>query len=99
MNRLERSLLYTEAVTQQFSENRAEGLRGIATIQRKLSEQFFEKGNRERGKHFLELAEQALNKALAIEDTVATRISLAELFMQAHSDSADLRTKSDRRPV
>ncbi len=78
---LERSAAYLEQLTQRFTENRAQNLRQLAAIQRELSGQFFDEDDEERGDRFLDLAEEALNESLTLEDRFETHISLAEILI------------------
>ena len=78
----ERGLVYLEPLTRRFTENRAFNLEQMANAQRDLSEKYFEMEDDERGERFLELAEQTLTELLALEDTFAVRIALAEVLIE-----------------
>ena len=78
----ERGLVYLEPLTRRFSENHATNLEQMADAQRDLSKKYFEIEEDERGERFLELAEQTLTELLAIEDTFAVRIALAEVLIE-----------------
>ena len=78
----ERGLVYLEPLTRRFSENHASNLEQMADAQRDLSRKYFEIEDDERGERFLELAEQTLTELLAIEDTFAVRIALAEVLIE-----------------
>jgi tetratricopeptide (TPR) repeat protein len=78
----ERGLVYLEPFIRRFSEDRAINLRSMAAAQRMLSDKYYELDDDERGKRFLELAEQALIESLSIEDNFDVRISLAEILIE-----------------
>ncbi|MBV8822243.1 MAG: tetratricopeptide repeat protein, partial [Ktedonobacteraceae bacterium] len=77
----ERCIVYLEALTQHFGEQRALNFRRLAEVQRRLSDIYFDKGDDERAERCLELAEKALRDSLAVEDNFEARISLAELLI------------------
>ncbi len=64
-----------------FTEEHGYALRLLAETQIKLSDKFFAEGDDERGERFQELAEENLREALAIEDSIEARISLAEILI------------------
>lgn len=77
----ERSIVYLEAVTQRFGEQRGIDLRGLAGVRQQLSAKYSNKGEVERAKRQRELAEQELRASLAVQDSFEARISLAELLI------------------
>lgn len=88
----ERCMAYMELTLERFSEGRAETLRLLSKIQRQYSEICFENGDDDRAFRFLELAKEALNESLAIENTFAAHVVLAELLtedMEDHLDEAE----------
>ncbi len=78
----ERGLVYLEPFIRRFNEDRAINLRSMAAAQRMLSTKYYELEDDERGKRFLELAEQALIESLSIADNFDVRISLAEILIE-----------------
>jgi tetratricopeptide (TPR) repeat protein len=78
----ERGLVYLEPFIRRFNEDRAINLRSMAAAQRMLSTKYYELKDDERGKRFLELAEQALIESLSIADNFDVRISLAEILIE-----------------
>ncbi|HLX41572.1 MAG TPA: tetratricopeptide repeat protein, partial [Ktedonobacteraceae bacterium] len=78
----ERGLVYLEPFIRRFNEDRAINLRSLAAAQSVLSTKFYEFEDDERGKRFLELAEQSLIESLSIEDNFDVRISLAEILIK-----------------
>jgi len=88
----ERCMAYMELMVERFSEERAATLRLLASIQRQYSDICFEEGDDDRAFRFLELAKEALRESLAIENTFAAHVVLAELLtedMEDHLDEAE----------
>jgi tetratricopeptide (TPR) repeat protein len=81
MNQYERCSAYMQALTQRFTERRDENLRGLATVQRLLSEQYKEDGDEERAGRCEEIAMEALRESLNIKDSFDAHISLAEFLI------------------
>ncbi len=81
-DQLERCVVYLEPLARQFEEERGLYLRRLGEVQRRLSQKYFDIGDDERGVRFQELAEEALNESLTVEDSAEARISLAELFIE-----------------
>jgi tetratricopeptide (TPR) repeat protein len=77
----ERCIIYLEALTQRFGEQRGLNLRRLAEVQRRLSDRYFDKGDDERAERCLELAEKALRESLTVENNLEAHISLAELLI------------------
>ncbi len=89
-NQLERCAIYVEPLARQFEEERGLYLRRLAEVQQRLSQKYLDIGDDERGQRFQELAEEALNESLTVEDSAEARISLAELFIEDdHLDEAE----------
>src|SRR6266700_2214595 len=95
--RMERAVAYIDALIQKkpldralFEEARGLYLRRLAEVQQRLSQKYLDIGDDERGQRFQELAEEALNESLTVEDSAEARISLAELFIEDdHLDEAE----------
>jgi len=81
-DQLERCVVYLEPLARQFEEERGLYLRRLGEVQQGLSQKYFDMGDDERGVRFQELAEEALNESLAVEDSTEAHISLAELFIE-----------------
>ena len=81
-NQFERCLVYLEPLTELFGEERAIHYRELAAVQRQLSNKYFDIGYEERGERFIELAKEALQESLAIEDSWEAHISLAEFLIE-----------------
>jgi len=81
-NQLERCAVYVEPLARQFEEERGLYLRRLAEVQQRLSQKYLDIGDDERGERFQELAEEALNESLTVEDSAEARISLAESFLE-----------------
>jgi tetratricopeptide (TPR) repeat protein len=79
---LERSLVYLEPLARLFEEERALSLRTLAEVQQRLSRKYFDIGDDEIGERLQELAVEALNESLTIEDNIEAHISLAELLIE-----------------
>src|SRR6266567_3114313 len=95
--RMERAVAYIDALIQKkpldralYEEERGLYLRRLAEVQQRLSQKYLDIGDDERGQRFQELAEEALNESLTVEDSAEARISLAELFIEDdHLDEAE----------
>jgi tetratricopeptide (TPR) repeat protein len=81
-NQLERSLVYLEPLARLFEEERAASLRALAEVQQRLSDKYFDIGDDKIGERLQELAVEALNESLTIEDNIEAHISLAELLIE-----------------
>ena len=81
-DQLERCLVYLEPLTERFVEERAIHYRELAAAQRRLSNKYFDIGDDERGERLMELAKEALQESLAIEDSWEAHISLAEFLIE-----------------
>jgi tetratricopeptide (TPR) repeat protein len=81
-NKLERCVVYVEPLAREFEEERGLYLRRLAEVQRRLSQKYFDLEDDERGIRFQELAEEALNESLTVEDSTEAHISLAEMFIE-----------------
>jgi tetratricopeptide (TPR) repeat protein len=81
-NQLERSLVYLEPLARLFEEERAASLGALAEVQQRLSDKYFDIGDDEIGGRLQELAEEALNESLTIEESREAHISLAELLIE-----------------
>ena len=81
MNQYERCSAYLQALTQRFTEQRDENLRGLAAVQRLLGEQYKEDGDEERARRCEEIAMEALRESLNIKDSFEAHISLAEFLI------------------
>ena len=81
LQQYERCSAYLQALTQRFSEQRDENLRGLATVQKLLSEQYKEDGDEERAGRCEEIAMEALRESLSIKDNFEAHISLAEFLI------------------
>ncbi len=77
----ERSIVYLELLIERFPEQRAENLRTLATVQIDLSQKYFDRGDDELAKRCQERAEEALRESLAIQDSFAAHMSMAELLI------------------
>ena len=80
-NQFERCLVYLEPLARRFEEKRGLYLRRLAEVQQRLGEKYLDVEDYERAERFQELAEEALNESLAVENNWEARISLAELFI------------------
>jgi tetratricopeptide (TPR) repeat protein len=78
----ERCLVYLLPLTQQLSPEQGLWLRRMADVQRAFSENLSEEGDEEHAEHCLELAIEALQESLTIENSFEAHISLAELFIE-----------------
>jgi tetratricopeptide (TPR) repeat protein len=78
----ERSLAYLLPLAQRFPEQHSPLLRQIAAIYRQLSRNYANKDDDERAERFNELAEEALNESLTIENSFEAHISFAELLIE-----------------
>src|SRR6266567_922451 len=95
--RMERAVAYIDALIQKkpldralYEEASGLYLRRLAEVQQRLSQKYLDIGDDERGQRFQELAEEALNESLTVEDSAEARISLAELFIEDdHLDEAE----------
>src|SRR2546421_1985275 len=77
----ERGIVYLELLIERFPEQRAENLRTLATVQIDLSQKYFDRGDDELAKRSQERAEEALRESLAIQDSFAAHMSMAELLI------------------
>jgi tetratricopeptide (TPR) repeat protein len=91
LQQYERAIVYLNALTERFTEQRATSLRALGIAQRQLSQKYFDEGDDERGERCLELAAEALREALTLEDNFDTHISLAEVLIDEneHLDEAE----------
>ena len=78
----ERCIVYVEALAHRFTEQRGLNLRQLAALYRELSKEFYDEGDDERAEHLLELATEALEESLAVEDSLETHISVAEVLIE-----------------
>lgn len=88
----ERAMVYMDLMAERFPEVRAETLRLLAGVQRKYSDTCYEEGDDERALRFIELAKENLRQSLAIENTFAAHVVLAELLtedMEDHLNEAE----------
>jgi tetratricopeptide (TPR) repeat protein len=77
----ERGLAYLLPLAQRFPEQRNLYLKRIGDVQARLSEQYFEQGDDERAERYRELAKEALQEVLTLENSAEAHISLAELLI------------------
>jgi tetratricopeptide (TPR) repeat protein len=77
----ERCSAYLQALTERFTERRAENLRGFAAIQRLLSQKYYDDDDEERAERAEEIAKNALRESLAIDNSAQAHISLAEFLI------------------
>jgi tetratricopeptide (TPR) repeat protein len=77
----ERCLAYLVPLTQRFPVQRALYLRRIADLQLRVSEEYFEEDDKERGELYLDLAEKSLEESLTVENSLEAHVSLAEMFL------------------
>lgn len=87
----ERCVVYLELLIERFPEERAANLSTLASVQRDLSQKYFDRGDDELAKRCQERAAEALRESLAIENNLNTHISLAEVLieMNEHLDEAE----------
>ncbi len=78
----ERCLVYLEPLIERFGEERAIHYRELAAVQRKLSNKYFDMGYEERDERLMELAKEALQESLAIEDSWEAHITMAEFLIE-----------------
>ena len=81
LQQYERCSAYLQELTQRFTEQRDENLRGLATVQGLLAEQYREDGDEERAGRCVEIAMEALHESLTLKDSFEAHISLAELLI------------------
>lgn len=82
MQQYERCSVYVRGMIEHFTEARAENLRVLASIQRLLSQKYYEEQDEERAEECVETAKEALRESLAIEDTYEAHMSLAEFLIE-----------------
>ena len=87
----ERCVVYLELLIERFPEERAANLTTLASVQRELSQKYFDREDDELAKRCQERAGEALRESLAIENNPDTHISLAEVLidMNEHLDEAE----------
>jgi tetratricopeptide (TPR) repeat protein len=81
LEQYERCSAYLQAVTERFTERRAENLRGFAAIQKLLSQKYYDDEDEERAERAEEIAKNALRESLAIDNSFQAHISLAEFLI------------------
>jgi tetratricopeptide (TPR) repeat protein len=77
----ERCGAYLQALTERFTERRAENLRGFAAVQKLLSQKYYNDEDEERAERAEEIAKNALRESLAIDNSSQAHISLAEYLI------------------
>lgn len=82
LTQYERCLAYLIPMTRRFSQQRGLFLRRIADVQQKLSEDYFEDEDDERGARYLELAEKSLHESLSVENSFEAHMSLVDLLIE-----------------
>jgi tetratricopeptide (TPR) repeat protein len=87
MEEWERAASYLEQIIQRFPGQRGDALRILAIAQSNLAEEYEE----ERAKHFHELVEQTLRRAIEADHAVPSYTMLADLLLsnETHLDEAD----------
>lgn len=78
----ERCIVYLELMIERFPEDRTANLKKLASVQRDLSQKYFDRGDDEIGKRCLERAEDALLSSLAVEDDIDAHFSVAEVLIE-----------------
>src|SRR5205814_8708503 len=78
----ERCIVYLELMLERFPEDRTSNLKKLASVQRDLSQKYFDSGDDEIGKRCLERAEDALLSSLAVEDDIDAHFSVAEVLIE-----------------
>jgi tetratricopeptide (TPR) repeat protein len=81
LEQYERCSAYLQALTERFTERRAENLRGFAAVQKLLSQQYYDDEDEERAGRCEEIAKEALRESLALEDSFQAHVSLAEFLI------------------
>lgn len=86
---LERAVVYLERMATNFTEARSGVLRQLGITQESLSEYYAERGMTEREQQFAMLAKASLRATLAIDDSIAGRVILAEVILKQNNTDLD----------
>ena len=82
LTQYERCLAYLIPMTRRFPQRRGLFLRRIADVQQKLSENYFDDEDDERGEFYRELAAKSLHQSLNVENSFEAHMSLVDLLIE-----------------
>ncbi len=85
----ERCLAYLGPLVEQFTEERAQNYLAMAELQITQSQHCLEKDDEDRADLYEELAEEALQASLALEDSFGAHATLARLFIEQSERPAE----------